>query len=84
MPQRKVPAVFLMLCALNAPILAQTHPGSRLTIASSRHAEDDLEVTGMIAGLPAGAIGYVSYAELAALPQITTTIQNDSNFEDEM
>jgi len=41
-------------------------------------------VTGMIAGLPAGAIGYVSYAELSALPQITTTIQNDSNFEDEL
>lgn len=37
----------------------------------------------MVAGLSAGAVGYVSYAELVALPQITTTIQNDSNFADQ-
>ena len=37
----------------------------------------------MISGLPAGAVGYVTYADLAKLPQITTTIQNDSNFPDQ-
>ena len=38
----------------------------------------------MVAGLSAGAVGYVSFAELVALPQITTTIQNDSNFADQL
>ena len=55
----------------------------RLTLSPVRHAPDDLEVTGMVAGLPAGGIGYVSYAVLASLPQITTTIQNDENFADQ-
>ena len=83
MPPRKLAAIFLLLFALAATADAQLHSARKLTIASSRHAEDDLEVTGMIAGLPAGAVGYVSYADLATLPQITTTIQNDSNFADQ-
>ena len=62
---------------------AVSQPAKRLTIASVRHADDDLEVTGMVAGLPAGGVGYVSFAELATLPLITTTIQNDSNFADQ-
>ncbi len=84
MPPRKLAAIFLGLCALAMPAASQSHPAKKLTIASARHADDDLEVTGMIAGLPAGAVGYVSYAELATLPQITTTIQNDSNFADQL
>ena len=83
MPPRKLAAVVLALCALASCAAAQTHTGGSLTIASVRHAADDLEVTGMVAGLPAGAVGYVSYADLAKLAQITTTIQNDSNFADQ-
>lgn len=83
MPPRKLAAIFLALCAMAEPVASQTHAATKLTIAGSRHAADDLEVTGMIAGLPAGAIGYVSYAQLAALPLITTTIRNDSNFADQ-
>ena len=83
MPPRKLVAVALALCALAPCATAQTRSAGSLTIASVRHAADDLEVTGMIAGLPAGAVGYVSYADLAKLPQITTTIQNDSNFADQ-
>jgi len=84
MPPFRLAALALALCSIAMPAVSQTHAVKKLTIASARHAEDDLEVTGMIAGLPAGAVGYVSYAELATLPQITTTIQNDSNFADQL
>jgi len=83
MPPFRLAAIALALCSIAMPAVSQTHAVKKLTIASARHAEDDLEVTGMIAGLPAGAVGYVSYPELAMLPQITTTIQNDSNFADQ-
>ena len=81
MPPRKLAAILLVLCTIAGA--TQTHEVKKLIIASTRHAEDDLEVTGMIAGLPAGAVGYVSYAELASLPQITTALQNDSDFADQ-
>jgi mono/diheme cytochrome c family protein len=77
---RKLAAIFFVLCAIAGSAASQSQPVKKLTIALTRNADDDLEVTGMVAGLPAGAVGYVSYAELVALPQITTTIQNDSNF----
>jgi hypothetical protein len=83
MPSRKLAAIVLALYALAIVAVAQSYPVKKLAIASTRHAADDLEVTGMIAGLPAGAVGYVSYAELAALPAIATAIQNDSNFADQ-
>lgn len=83
MPTRKLAAVALALCALGPYTDAQTHTAASLTIASVRHAADDLEVTGMIVGLPAGAVGYVAYADLAKLPQIAATIQHDSNFADQ-
>jgi mono/diheme cytochrome c family protein len=83
MPPRKLAAIFFVLCAIAGSAASQSQPVKKLTIALTRHAGDDLEVTGMVAGLPAGTVGYVSYAELVALPQITTTIQNDSNFADQ-
>jgi mono/diheme cytochrome c family protein len=70
-------AILLALSALAAPALQHPHT---LPIARTRHAPDDLEVTGMIAGLPPGASGFVSHAALAALPQITTPVHNDPDF----
>ncbi len=83
MPPRKLAAIFYVLCTIAASAASQSQPVKHLTIAPARLADDDLEVTGMIAGPSAGAVGYVSYAELATLPQITTRIQNDSNFADQ-
>ncbi len=84
MRPRQLTSFVFALCVLAVSATAQPRVGSKLTIESVRHAADDLEVTGMIAGLPAGAVGYVSFAELAKLPQITPTIQNDSNFADQL
>lgn len=83
MPPRKLAAIFFVLCAIAGAAASQSQPVKKLTIALTRHADDDLEVTGMVAGLSAGAVGYVAYAELVGLPQFTTTIQNDSNFADQ-
>jgi mono/diheme cytochrome c family protein len=82
MHRRQLTKILLAVCVLALVPLSAQQP-RKLAIARTRHADDDLEVTGMIAGLPPGAVGYVSYAGLASLPQITTTIQNDSNFADQ-
>jgi mono/diheme cytochrome c family protein len=68
----------LLLAVACSFLTAQAQP--KLHISPTRHASDDLELTGLIAGLPPGDIAYVSYAALATLPQITTTVQGDSNF----
>ena len=83
MQPSKLAAAVFALWALGSAVAAPPQTAGSVTIGSVRHAADDLEVTGMIAGLPAGAIGYVSYADLAKLPQITTTIEHDSNFADQ-
>jgi mono/diheme cytochrome c family protein len=58
-------------------------PGpTRLPIYTTRESDSDLEVTGMVAGLPAGATGYVRYSELASLPTITVTVRGDENFSE--
>lgn len=81
MPLRPGAAFVLALfCALALP----ASPQLKLGLSPTRHAVDDLEVTGMASGLQPGAVAYVSYADLAKLPQITTTIQNDSNFADQL
>src|ERR1700676_1169546 len=78
-PRQLTGLLLLAACAFSARLLSQ-RPQSRISITSTRRAPDDLEITGLVANLPPGAVGYVSYAALATLPQITTTIQNDSNF----
>jgi mono/diheme cytochrome c family protein len=81
---RQCAVVLVALSFLALPLTAQLRTDKRLTLSPRRHAADDLEVTGMVAGLPPGGVGYVSYEDLAKLPQITTTIQNDSNFADQL
>lgn len=82
MAPRRFAVCLVALCLSVLPLRSQARPIGKLTLSPTRHAADDLEVTGMIAGLQRGAVGYVSYAELAKLPLITTTIQNDANFAD--
>jgi len=49
-----------------------------------RQSATDLEVTGMLSGLPADTTGYIHYADLATLPQVTVIIHGgehgDENF----
>src|ERR1700733_5240755 len=83
MNRRQLKGILLAVSVLMPPAL-HAQQSRKLTVARLRQAPDDLEITGMIAGLPSGATGFISYTALASLPQITTTIHNDSNFADQL
>src|SRR5579864_1340517 len=45
-----------------------------------RQLPSDLEIGGQLAGLPPGSTRYIARQELLALPQVTLTVADDSNF----
>jgi mono/diheme cytochrome c family protein len=49
-------------------------------LRSARTSALDLELAGTIAGLPAGAVRYLTRDDLLALPQVNYTVTNDANF----
>jgi mono/diheme cytochrome c family protein len=49
-------------------------------LLAARHAASDLEVGGDLAGLPPGTTRYFTREDLLALPQVTYTVADDSNF----
>ncbi|MGA2814515.1 MAG: c-type cytochrome [Candidatus Acidiferrum sp.] len=53
---------------------------SGLTLHETRTSALDLEVGGDLAGRPAGFLGYLTRADLLALPQVTFAASDDSNF----
>ena len=57
-----------------------TSPATGLILHSARTSPLDLEVSGDLAGLPAGAVRYVTRDELLALPQVNFTVSGDPNF----
>lgn len=54
---------------------------SRLTVHATRSSPLDLELAGDLKGEPAGTTGYVTREELLALPQVSYTVSDDSNFK---
>ena len=52
----------------------------RLSLHEKSTSADDLKLSGELPGLPANAVRFVSYAELAKLPPVTFTVTDDSNF----
>ncbi len=70
-------AVAASLAGARAPRSDHAHG---LTLHHTRQSDDDLQVTGMLAGLPAGEAAYVPYSELASLPQVSVHVIGDENF----
>jgi mono/diheme cytochrome c family protein len=68
------------LAGLVLTLLTAVSTAATLTLHPTRQSPDDLEVTGLLAGLPANTAAYVPYHELAALPQVTVHVTNDENF----
>jgi hypothetical protein len=69
--------------AAEAALYAQDRSAASATSISlhtTRQSPSDLEISGMVSGLAAGSIGYVSYSQLKTLPQINATIQDDLSF----
>ncbi|HEX4005923.1 MAG TPA: cytochrome c [Acidobacteriaceae bacterium] len=52
----------------------------KLPLQAQRSSPQDLEVTGDVPGIPAGASRFVRYSDLAALPQVAYTVKDDTNF----
>jgi mono/diheme cytochrome c family protein len=60
---------------------AQPQPG-RLSMESVRHDITDLEVTGLISGLPAGERRFVTYQQLSSLPTISAFVTDDETLSE--
>ncbi len=77
-----------MICATSffAPritaVQADTTPGAALAgkMRAQRISASDLEVGGDLVGLPAGTTRYIAREDLLALPQVSYTVTDDSNF----
>jgi len=70
--------VVLAVCAIVAGLAAGIPP--QVSLQEHRSSPQDLEVSGDVPGIPAGATRYLSYAELSQLPQVTYTVRGDDNF----
>jgi len=81
-------AILILFAALGllGPKLAfaREKVDSGAALASKLHIErtspEDLEVAGELAGVSAGATRYLTRDDLLALPQVTFTVSDDSNF----
>lgn len=69
-----------LLCAalVATAIAAATTP--QLPLANQRGSPQDLEISGDVPGIPAGAKRFVHFADLSRLPQISFTVKDDTNF----
>jgi len=79
-------AFFLLVCARvvlrSSAQQNSSQSARRIPIYRTRELDTDLEVTGMISGLPKGSTGYVRYADLTSLPKVTVAIHGDENFSE--
>jgi hypothetical protein len=71
--------IVLIFAAVLTASLAATGP-QRIPLQTQRSTPQDLEVSGNIPGVPQGGKRFVRYADLSALPQVTFTVRDDSNF----
>jgi mono/diheme cytochrome c family protein len=54
---------------------------SETRLRETRGSELDLEVGGELAGLPAGAVRYLTREDLKAMPQVSHRVTDDANFD---
>ena len=73
---------YIPLALANPQQQTQHAAAKKIPIYTARQSASDLTVTGLIAGLPGGVNGYVHYADLARLPQVTIEIHGDENFRE--
>jgi len=66
--------------ALAGGIAAAAAGTQQLPTMGQRSSPQDLEISGEVPGLAAGASRFVSYAALGQLPQVNFRVRNDENF----
>jgi mono/diheme cytochrome c family protein len=90
MPRRLVRLFFVPICLL-IPMIAARESASRagqnpaknqakLPLQAERTSPLDLEISGNLAGLPAGSKRFVRHEDLLTLPQVSFTVTDDPNF----
>jgi hypothetical protein len=72
-------AILVGVVLVGGVAAAAPAPG-HLTLMNQRSSAQDLEISGDVPGMAAGASRFVSYAELSQLPQVSATVRNDENF----
>jgi len=71
----------LALTGAEKPSIQENSAGQeKLSLHEKSTSADDLKLSGELPGVPANAVRFVSYAELAKLPQVTFTVTDDFNF----
>src|SRR4029077_12941730 len=68
------------LIALTALFLIAISAQSFPAWHEKRRRPSDLEVGGDLAGLPPGSTRHITHEELLAMPQVSFTVTNDTNF----
>lgn len=54
---------------------------AKIPLQMQRSSPQDLEISGVVPGIPAGASRFVRYSDLALLPQVASTVKDDSNLD---
>src|SRR6266851_5025256 len=72
--------LWINLCAFTALFFVAAGTQSFPTLHESRQLSSDLEVSGVLAGLPPESTRYITRDELLALPQVSFTVTHDTNF----
>jgi mono/diheme cytochrome c family protein len=73
-------AALCMAAALRASIRIPAVDTPHIPLHRTRQSPTDLELGGALAGVPRGQTRFVSFADLARLPQETYTVTDDTNF----
>jgi mono/diheme cytochrome c family protein len=71
------------LIVMGAALAAAAFPSSapqRISLATQRSSPQDLAISGEVPGVAQGQRGFVRYAELISLPQVSFTVKDDENF----
>jgi mono/diheme cytochrome c family protein len=71
---------WINLCAFTALFLVAAGTQSFPTLHESRQLSSDLEVSGVLSGLPPESMRYITREELRAMPQVNFTVTDDTNF----
>jgi hypothetical protein len=74
-----------LAAALCCALLTVAHSQSKIAkpsklLKTTRQSLSDLEVTGLLAGVPPASHRFITYHDLLGLPQVKATLINDENF----
>jgi mono/diheme cytochrome c family protein len=71
----------LVVGALLVGLAAHAATPARIALEMQRSSPQDLEISGDVPGIPAGASRFLRYSDLSALPQVSFNVKDDSNFD---